>query len=237
MLRVRGLISAILIISIGITPAWGVPGAAFGTIIAADKAHVGNAVVSAGATVFGGDKLLTEDAGTIQLRAGAARLLLTSSSAAILAKDNTPAATLTRGTAIFSTANSKAFTMHAGSGIIRPQTDQPTIVQVSVVGPRQLVVRSTRGAVSFGVDDDVRVIPEGAAYRIVLDPTEAELAAAAAQEPPQDRVEDRREQVSGRRGPARKPAKNKFVWFAIGVTSLATFFALSEALESADRPR
>jgi hypothetical protein len=242
----RAVIAVLLIISPGITPVWGVPGAAFGTIIAADKAHVGNAVISAGATVFGGDKLLTEAAGTVQIRAGAARLLLSSSSSAILGKDQAPTATLTRGTAIFSTANSKAFTLHVGSAVIKPQTDQPTIAQVSVVGPKQMVVRSTRGSVSFGVEDDVRVIPEGMAYRIVLDPTEAELAASEAsvvsQEPPQDRVEDRvrTQPVSGSRSRsnrARKPSRNKFVWFAIGVTGVATFFALSEAWESADRPQ
>jgi len=244
MVRVRGVVAAILIFSIGLTPVWGVPGSAFGTIVAAEKAHVGTALVSAGATVFGGDKLLTEDSGTVQLRAGSARFLLTGSSSAILSKDESPAATLTRGTAIFSTANSKAFALHVGSGVVRAQTDEPTIAQVSVVGPKQLVVRSTRGSVSFGVDDDVRVIPEGLAYRIILDPSATELAAAeasvAAQEPPQERIDDRTQPVSGsrsRKDRPRRPSRNRFVWFAIGVTGVATFFALSEALESADRPR
>jgi len=68
--------------------------------------------------------------------------------------------------------------MHVGKMVIRPETDQPTVAQVTVVGPKQLMVRSTRGSLSVAVDDDVRVVPEGMAYRIVLDPTDAELAAA-----------------------------------------------------------
>jgi hypothetical protein len=135
---------------------------------------------------------------------------------------------LTRGTAVFSTATSKAFVMHVGSMAIRPETDQPTVAQVTVIGPKQLMVRSTRGSVSVAVDDDVRVIPEGMAYRIVLDPTEAELAAAD---------QDPQGVGSGRRaGRPRRAGRNRFVWFAIGVTAIITGLALSEAMESPDRP-
>jgi hypothetical protein len=232
MQTLRPVIAAVLVIAIGITPGWGASGPAFGTVIAADGANVGGGNLSAGTTVFGGDRIFTISTGSVQVRSGAARLLLSGDSAAILAKEEiSPAATLTRGTAIFSTATSKAFAMHVGSMVIRPGTDDPTVAQITVVGPKQLVVRSTRGSVSVAVDDDVRVIPEGMAYRIVLDPTEAELAAAdAAGQDPQG-------VGAGRRGGRpRRAGRNRFIWFAIGVTAIVTFLALSEALESADRP-
>src|ERR1700688_1198537 len=108
---------------------------------------IGTGSLSAGTTVFGGDRLFTTGAGSVQLRAGAARLLLTGDTAAVLGKDEvSPAASLTRGTAVFSTATSKEFVMHVGNMAIRPETDQPTVAQVTVVGPRQLMVRSTRGS-------------------------------------------------------------------------------------------
>ena len=228
----RPVVAAVLVLAMGITPGWGASGPAFGTVVAAEGANVGGGSLSAGTTVFGGDKLFTTGTGSVQVRAGAARFLLSGDSAAILAKDEiSPAASLTRGTAVFSTATSKAFVMHVGSMAIRPETDQPTVAQVTVIGPKQLLVRSTRGSVSVAVDDDVRVIPEGMAYRIVLDPTEAELAAAdAADHDPQG-------VGSGRRaGRPRRAGRNRFVWFAIGVTAIITGLALSEALESPDRP-
>jgi len=231
----RPVIAAILVIAMGFTPGWGATGPEFGTVVAAEGANVGGGHLSAGTTVFGGDRLFTTGTGSVQVRAGAARLLLSGDSAAVLAKDAiSPAASLTRGTAIFSTATSKAFVMHVGSMVIRPETDQPTVAQVTVVGPKQLLVRSTRGSVSVAVDDDVRVIPEGMAYRIILDPTEAELAAAdaasAADQDPQG-------VGSGRRaGRPRRAGRNRFVWFAIGITAIITGLALSEALESPDRP-
>jgi hypothetical protein len=228
----RPVVAAVLVLAMGITPGWGASGPAFGTVIAAEGANVGGGSLSAGTTVFGGDKLFTTGTGSVQLRAGAARFLLSGDSAAILAKDEiSPAASLTRGTAVFSTATSKAFVMHVGSMAIRPETDQPTVAQVTVVGPRQLMVRSTRGAVTVAVDDDVRVIPEGMAYRIVLDPTEAELAAADATN------QDPQGVGSGRRaGRPRRAGRNRFVWFVLGAGFIITFLAVSEALESPDRP-
>ena len=228
----RSVVAAFLVIALGSTPGWGASGPAFGTVVAAEGANVGGGSLSAGTTVFGGDKLYTSGTGSVQVRAGAARLLLSGDTAAVLGKDEiSPAASLTRGTAVFSTATSKAFVMHVGNMAIRPETDQPTVAQVTVVGPRQLMVRSTRGSVSVAVDDDVRVIPEGMAYRIVLDPTDAELAAAdAADQDPQG-------VGSGRRaGRPRRAGRNRFVWFAIGVSALILGLALSEALESPERP-
>jgi len=232
MLALRSTVASILIATIGITPAWGATGPAFGTVVTAERARLGSGSISVGATVFGGDRLLTDETGSVQIRAGAARLLLSSSSIATLAEgEPAPAASLTRGTAIFSTANSKAFTLHVGSMVIRSETDAPTVAQVSVVGPKQLMVRSTRGSVTVAVDDDVRVIPEGMAYRIELDPTDAELAsveaAAAAQGPAGV--------GAGRRNAPRRAGRNRFIWIAIGLAAIATSIAVWQAWESPDR--
>ena len=163
-------------------------------------------------------------------------LLLSSASIAVLAKDQSaPAASLTRGTAIFSTANSKAFTLHVGNMTIRPETDQPTVAQVaSVVGPKQLMVRSTKGSLTVAVDDDVRVVPENMSYRIVLDPSDAELAAAEASAASAQGPEG-----VGARGKGRPPlraGRNRFVWYAIGIVGIATGVFLWKALESPSSP-
>src|SRR5712691_3142196 len=62
------------------TPVWAAPASWLGTIVYADRAHVGAAPASVGATIFAGDRLSTEQTGGIQVRAGAARLLLSGSS-------------------------------------------------------------------------------------------------------------------------------------------------------------
>jgi hypothetical protein len=76
------------------------------------------------------------------------------------------------------------------------------------------------------VDDDVRVIPEGRAYHVVLDP-EATPKAGAAPPTPASWGQNRQPIKAG---------KSKFIWYAIAITAVATFFALWEALESPDKP-
>ena len=207
------------------TPVWAAPSSSLGTVVYAYRAHVGAAQTSVGATVFSGDRLSTDQSGSVQVRAGAARLLLSSASIATLSQEEaSPAATLTLGSATFSTANSNAFTLHVASAVIRPNTNQPTIGQVTVLNPKELIVKSTRGSLSIAVEDDVREIPEGAAYRIVLDPN-----AADAQGP-------RGAGTKGYGGSPMKAAKSRVIWFAVAATTVVTVFGFSEAFESAARP-
>jgi len=206
-------------------PVWAAPSSSLGTVVYADRAHVGAAKASVGSTVFNGDKLSTEQTGSVQVRAGAARLLLSSASSATFAQEDvSPAATLTIGSATFSTANSKAFALHVASAVIRPNTNQPTIGQVTVLNAKELFVKSTRGSLSIAVEDDVREIPEGAAYRVVLDPN-----APIPQGP-------RGAGTKGYGGAPVKAAKNRFIWYAVAVTAVVTYFAVTESLESPDRP-
>ena len=128
MSRLREAIAAFLSLTLIVSPLWAAPSSSLGTIVYADRAHMGAGAASVGTTVFGGDRLTTEQSGSVQVRAGAARLLLSSaSSATFLREESTPAATLTLGSATFSTANSKAFTLHVATAVIRPNTDEPTI--------------------------------------------------------------------------------------------------------------
>lgn len=232
--RARGSLSislsVLLSVSLSATPIWGNSGLGLGTVVSAERAHIGTAAASAGATVFAGDKLDTEQLGNLQIRAGAARLLLKGSSRLVWgAEGGAPSATLAGGTAAFSTASAKAFVLHAGTAVFRPRGDEPTVADVTLLNPKELIVRCSRGALVIGVDDDIRVIPEGTAYRVVLDP-EAAAPAGASPVPASSAPS-----TWGQNQP-RKTGKSNFVWYAIAFTALVTLFAVSEALESPDRP-
>ncbi len=221
----RILLAILLSLTLLISPLWATPTAAFGTVVFANRAYVGAADVSVGATLFSGDRLSTDQVGSLQVRAGASRLLLASASAATLAQEETtPAATLTAGTATFSTANSKAFALHVASAIIRPNTDQPTIGKVTVLSAKELVVKSVRGSLQIAVEDDVREIPEGAAYRIVLDPNAPD---------PQG---PRGAGTKGMGGPPLTAAKSRFICYAVAIGTVVTVWVAYEAFESADKP-
>jgi hypothetical protein len=229
MLRPRAVLAAVVAYTLFLVPVNGAPAAAIGTITSATSAHVGAASASSGSTVFGGDQLSTEKFGSLQVRAGAARFMLSSaSSAAVDGSVAVPSARLLRGTMVFSTANAKAFLVHASTADIRPQTDQPTVAQVTYINDKELEVRSTRGSLTITVDGETQVVPEAMAYRVILDPG-SYYAAENAQGP--------RGVGTRQGGPPLKAGRSHFLLIAIIITGIATGVALYEALQSSDAPR
>ncbi len=232
MARLRACICIVLSLLFFFSTTMGASAPAVGTITSASRANVGTATATVGTTVFSGDKLATAQTGTLQIRAGAARLMLSASSVVTVADSNgTPSATLQQGTAVFSTANAKAFILHAAAAEIRPETDAPTVGQVTYVNSKELVVRSTRGSLAITVDGETQYVPEAMAYRVILDPDSylASEAAAAPQGPAGAGTK-------GTRGPPRKAGRSRFLLMAIIVTSVVTAIALDEVLESPSKP-
>jgi hypothetical protein len=220
-------------IGLTVAPAWGGPKTAnsLGTIVTADHALVGDSSAEVGTTVFSGDRLSTAREGSVQIRAGAARLLLQSGTVATLNDaEGAPSAKLLAGTATFSTGNSKAFTLFASRAAIRPQSDGPTIGQVTYLNEKELLVVSKRGPLTITIDGETEVITDGSAYRVLLDPPPT---MAQGPEGAGTHKEDRRR---GMGGPPLHAGRNYFLITAVGVTAAITLFAVSEALESPDRP-
>src|SRR5258707_11768885 len=154
-------------------------------------------------------------------------MLAAASTATVSDANGTPGATLQQGTAIFSTANAKAFVLHASTADIRPETDAPTVAQVTYVNSKELVVRTTRGSLAITVDGETQIVPEATAYRVILDPD-----SYYANEDPQGP-----QGVGGGKykGP-RKAGRSRFLLIAIVAVSVATGVALYEAYQSPSTP-
>jgi len=224
----RTLLRATAVLTLATVPVLAGPATneVLGTVITAEKAHVGEGSAGIGTTVFAGDKLSTDPQGSMQLRAGAARLLLLSASAAeVNDSDGAPSARLLLGTATFSTGNAHAFTLYASKAAIRAQSDVPTIGQVTYLNPKELLVASKRGPLTITVDGETQLIAEGTTYHVYLDPQDPQGAGAGSGA-----------QGGGRGGSPLKAGRSRFLIFAVAVTGIATYFAVSEALESPARP-
>lgn len=231
--RTRGtlpiILSVILSVSLVPAPILGHPGLGAGTVVSSDGGRLGSAAASVGATVFAGDNLDTAPTGSMQIRAGAARLVLSASSRLVWGIDGSSAgATLTGGTAAFSTAGANAFVLHASTAAFKPRGDEPTVANITFLNPKELVVRCSRGAVLIAVEDDVRVVAEGMAYHVVLDP--------AAAVPPGGVPAPATRGSWGQNQSPIKAGKSKFIWYAIAFTTIVTGIALWQAWESPDRP-
>jgi len=229
----RGSLAALMAIGLAVLPAWAGPNTAssFGTIVTAEHARIGDSSAEVGTTVFSGDHLSTDRDGSVQIRAGAARLLLQSGTTVFLNdSEGAPSATLFGGTATFSTGNSRAFTLFASRAAIRAQSDGPTIGQVTYLNEKELLVVSKRGPLTITVDGQTEVIAGGGAYRVLLDPP---TTMAQGPEGAGAHKEDKRRGMSG---PPLHAGRNYFLITAIGVSAVVTGLAISEAMESASRP-
>ncbi len=232
----RASLATLTCFGLAISPAWGGPKAtpSLGTIVTAAHARVGDSSAEVGTTVFNGDRLATDPEGSMQIRAGAARLLLQSASiATVNDAEGAPSAKLVRGTATFSTGNAHAFTLYASRAAIRAQSDAPTIGQVTYLNEKELLVVSKRGSLTITVDTETELIPEGEAFHVFLDPPPTMAQGPEGAGSGKDKDKDKKKGMSGQ--PLRA-GRNYFLMTAVTVTAIATGFAVSEALESPNRP-
>ncbi len=196
----------------------GIP--ALGVVTQASAAHFNAARVSAGATVYDGDRLSTESEGLLQFR-GAGWLLYLSGLSGITLHGlpNGAQAHLRAGGLVFSSARVSAMQILANGAVIRPAANVPTVAQITLVGPKELQISARRGDLEFTYHSETENIAEGASYRILLDPEETAAGHSKNAKIP----------LPGR--------KRKGVWILIiGGIGWATEWAVHEALESPDRP-
>jgi hypothetical protein len=191
-----------------------------GTVTQASGAHFNAAKVSAGATIYDGDGLSTEAEGALQFRGPASLFYLPGSSGVTLhGLPNGTQAQLQTGTVVFSTAKASGMEILADEAVIRPVADGPTVVQVTIIGPKELQISARRGALEFSYAGETEKIAEGASYRVLLDQPDATP-------PPQSQ-----------RGPAKAGREGKkFRIIVIVLIGWATEWGLHEVFESPDRP-
>ena len=197
-----------------------------GMVIQAEEAQLGSAKAAVGATVYPGDSIATGTGGTMRLKVGSGQLYLLSSSAATLT-ENTSAfyVVINRGTIGFSSPGVEPFELETPLGVVRPAAG-PAYGQVTLTGPREMIVSAYRGDLIVDNNGDLHTIPEGKSFRVSmdLDPAQPQPNATAPQGP---------------RGTVAKPAVNPHFILkltAVAIVSVATYFIWQELSESPSKP-
>lgn len=217
----RSLVTALAFLLAGIPlPARPAGFPSLGVVTQASAAYFNASRLSAGATVFDGDRLSTASEGLLQIRGVDSLLYLPGLSGVTLhSLANGTQAQLRNGGLVFSSTRASAMEILANGAFIRPATDAPTVAQVTLVGPKELRITARRGALEFSYDSETENIAEGASYRILLDPQPT-----ASGRPQNQQIKE----------PGRK--RKGFWILIIGGIAWATEWAVHEALESPDRP-
>ncbi len=146
-----------------------------GVILQAEHAVVGGDWAVNGASIFDGDRLQTNASGSLRVRLGASQVYLLPWSTAVFHQlGHGFKANLTGGTVLISAAKDGTFLLLANGVEIRPGTTQPTVAQVTVVSPNELLLTNRRGVLKVSAKDEVRALPEGSSYRLLFEPPESQ---------------------------------------------------------------
>jgi hypothetical protein len=217
----------VYVLIVGQLPARAAGVSPLGVVTQAANANLGGARISAGSTVYDGDSFTTASDGLLRVRAGAAQFYLPGQSALTLhSAPGGAIAKLTTGRIVFSSAKAAAMDIEFAQAHIRPSSDQPTVAQISIAGRKTVDVRAQRGSVQFSYRGQTQLVPQGADYRFILDPSDEDRSVASSTPPfPNTKVT----------GPGGKENK-AFLYFIIGGIGVITYLAIDEAVESPDKP-
>lgn len=193
----------------------------------AERAHVGEAAASEGSTIYEGDRLSTEPGGVLRINSPALTLQLDGQSTLVLRRPASPegeiTAELASGTLVFFASRAGNIVVVADDAMIRPMQNIPAIAHIRVVNRRELRIYAKRGALEFSYHGQSDTISEGAAYRVLLDPSEAQARVMSESDPA-----------------GKKPAKHHptFVMLSIGIGTAAAVAipVLMHMFESPDNP-
>ncbi len=226
----RCALIAVLIVGLLNIPAYGADEKPLGLVMQAENAHIGNANVAIGTTIFPGDTLATEAGGTLRLNFGASQMYLLSASSATLgpnASSNAVHAVVGHGTVGFSSNGSDHIELEIPEGILRAANSEPAYGQVTIVGPQEVIISAYRGTLALDHDGEVRDIPAGKSYRVTMD---LEPAAASQPQAPAG---------VGGSGPKRAVNTATLAWAIVAVAAAGgTAYAIWDVLsESASAPK
>jgi len=168
----RGPVVLLLCVSLCLFPSLcgAGPKAPLGILTQAYDAHLNEAAAFPGLSVFEGEDVSTEAEGRLGVRVGRVTVLLAGSSGATLhGIDNGAHVDLIAGTVSFSSPENGIVEIHAEEAFLRPERNQLTQAEVTILAPGVLQIRVRRGDLAFRYREEFQVLPEGATYRIYLD--------------------------------------------------------------------
>jgi hypothetical protein len=181
MISSRHLLAATIAVSLAADPSSARVNAV-GFVSHADRAYIGEALASPGSSVYDGDRLYTEADGSLRLTVGTAALHLapqTSLTVRLADPGQDTEVELDAGSLVFSSAKPPAIAVRANAAWIRCAATFPVAAQISIVNAKELRILARRGALQFAYKGESSLIPEGVAYRVLLDPDDDPANASA----------------------------------------------------------
>jgi hypothetical protein len=216
---------------------------AAGVVLDAKSAHVGGSDLTNGTSLYSGDVVTTESEGHAQLRILQTRFeLIGQSHGAFFPGANGAVAELRHGTLVVGLNNpSESFEIFASDVRIVPKNERPVLAEIIMNATCDVQIKVVHGNLVATSGKETKTLEEGHAYDVI-----PEFSVNDSRNPaisPEASEYHRGHQhgacalaaKSGHRPPA-AAGSSRFIELVSAGTGTFLFLALSEALESPDRP-
>jgi len=216
------------------------PNPALGMILRSSGAHIGDAAVAEGASIYSGDALSTADNGSMLVRVGTLSFELQGSSSAHVYRAPYGAVVeLNGGTIVYTTPGTQENLVIVAEDVrATPDPAMADLGRVTIDNPCQVTVYSERGQVKVQSGSESRIIEQGKAYRVR---PENNVSYRKYVSPDADDYHRYHEHepcapalLKGHLPLA--PGSSHFLAVAASATGVATVVGIWKALESPDRP-
>lgn len=241
---VCGLLLAVVsaaAVAVANAQAAGAPAAALGLVAKSVKAHIGNAAASDGASVYTGDLLSTEQGGSMLVKfSGLTLELLDNTSVHVYAAPYGAVVEMEHGTVNYATpGNSQNIVIVASDVRVTPYLSVADAGRVSMEDPCNLTVSTVHGTADVQAGHESRTIEQGKTFRVR---SENQVSYRKYLSPDASDYHDYHQHTPCAPMQALKghspvaAGQSRFLYVAGAVIGGATWWALSEATESAKRP-
>jgi hypothetical protein len=143
---------------------------AVGVVSQADLGHIDTANAVAGADVYDCDNLETEEGGEMRLQVQSGQVFLAAGSAGQLQQGlNGIEVYVNRGTVGFSSMAGAAIDLVTPAGFVRAANGQAVSGEVTITGPKEMLITAMRGDLVLDNGGEIRTIPQGQTAKITFD--------------------------------------------------------------------
>jgi len=217
------------------------PNAPLGLVASAKSARIGNSEASAGATIYSGDYLSTEDGGSLLVRIGPLSIELQGSSSAHIYRAPYGAVVeLNRGSVLYTTpGNSQNVVIVASDVRVTPVLSLADFGRVTVDDPCNVTVQSERGQVNVRVGSESHLVESGKAYRVRAENSISYRKYLSPDADDYHKYHDHSPCAAYHTAKAHSPlapGQSRFLYVAVGAATVITVVTVTEALESPNRP-
>jgi len=239
----RSLTVGAMVGCMAVAPLYPAQNQAAGVVLDAKSAHVGGSDLTNGTSLYSGDVVTTESEGHAQLRILQTRFeLIGQSDGAFFPGANGAVAELRHGTLVVGLNNpSESFEIFASDVRIVPKTERPVLAEIIMNATCDVQIKVVHGNLVATSGKETKTLEEGHAYDVI-----PEFSVNDSRNPaisPEASEYHRGHQhgacalaaKSGHRPPA-AAGSSRFIELVSAGTGTFLFLALSEALESPDRP-